>query len=124
MQGYVAAATEAALQARQVADRWHLFENASAAFLAAVRSEMPGLRRALAQTGQIDPETLARAERLQWDGAQIREALHRKILDLAEQGMPIKRMARTTGVSRQTIRKVLRGQCQDIFRGRGSSLDT
>ena len=46
--GYVAAATEAAPQAQQVADRWHLFENASAAFLAAVRMEMPGLRRILA----------------------------------------------------------------------------
>ncbi|WP_079730977.1 MULTISPECIES: ISL3 family transposase [Novosphingobium] len=121
--GYIAAATEAAPQARQVADRWHLFENASAAFLAAVRSEMPCLRRALAPSGPIDPETLTRAERLQWDGAQVREALNRQILELAEQGMPIKRMARMTGVSRQTIRKVLRGQRHDTFRSRGSSLD-
>jgi transposase len=67
--GYGAAATEAAPQARQVADRWHLFENASAAFLAAVRSEMPRLRQALVPSGPIDPATLTRAERLQWDGA-------------------------------------------------------
>ncbi len=39
--GYGAAAGEAAPRARRVADRWHLFEKASAAFLAAVLSEMP-----------------------------------------------------------------------------------
>ena len=121
--GYVAAATEAAPQARQVADRWHLFENASAAFLAAVRSEMPCLRRALAPSGPIDPATLTRAERLQWDGAQVREALNQQIVDLAGQGVPIRVMARTTGTSRQTIRKILRGQHHDTFRNRQSSLD-
>jgi transposase len=106
-----------------VADRWHLFENASAAFLAAVRSEMPCLRRALAPTGPIDPVTLTRAERIQWDGYQLREALNRQIIDLAGQGVPIRVMARTTGVSRKTIRKVLRGQRHDTFRTRQSSLD-
>ena len=121
--GYVAAATEAAPQAQQVADRWHLFENASAAFLAAVRMEMPGLRRILAPSGPVDPATLTRADRLQWDGAQIREALNRQILDLASQGTPIRVMAHTTGVSRQTIRKILRGQRHDTFRSRESSLD-
>jgi len=121
--GYGAAATEAAPQARQVADRWHMFENASAAFLAAVRSEMPCLRRALAPAGPVDPATLTRAERIQWDGAQLREVLNRQIVDLAGRGVPIKAMARTTGVSRQTIRKILRGQRHDTFRQRQSSLD-
>jgi len=121
--GYVAAATEAAPQAQQVADRWHLFENASAAFLAAVRSKMPCLRRALAPSEPVDPATLTRAERLQWDGAQIRETLNRLISDLAGQGVPIRAMARTTGVSRQTIHKILRGQRHDTYRNRQSSLD-
>jgi len=121
--GYGAAASEAAPQAQQVADRWHLFENASAAFLAAVRSEMPCLRRALAPTGPVDRATLTRAERIQWDGYQLREALNRQIIDLAGQGVPIRAMARTTGVSRKTIRKVLRGQRHDTFRTRQSSLD-
>ena len=80
---YVAAATEAAPRARQVADRWHLFENASAACLPAVRSEIPSLRRALSPSGPVDPATLTRAERLQWDGVQIQETLNRQILDLA-----------------------------------------
>lgn len=106
-----------------MADRWHPFENASAAFLAAVRSEMPCLRRALAPSGPVDPATMTRAERLQWGGAQIRETLNRQILDLADQGVPIRVMARTTGVSRQTIRKILRGQRHDTFRNRQSSLD-
>jgi len=121
--GYVAVATEAAAQARQVADRWHLFENASAAFLTAVRSEMPCLRRALAPSAPVDTATLTRAERLQWDGAQIREALNRQIQDLAGQGVPIRVMARTTGIPRQTIRKILRGQHHDTFRNRQCSLD-
>jgi transposase-like protein len=62
-------------------------------------------------------------ERLQWDGAQIRETLNRQILDLAGQGVPIRVMARTTGVLRQTIRKILRGQRHDTFRNRQRSLD-
>ncbi|MEZ0135672.1 helix-turn-helix domain-containing protein [Novosphingobium resinovorum] len=45
------------------------------------------------------------------------------MIDLAAQGIPIKAMARATGVSRQTIRKVLRGQRHDTFRSRESSLD-
>jgi transposase len=121
--GYGAAAAEAAPQAQQVADRWHLFENASAAFLAAVRSEMPRLRKALSPEKPVDPETLSKAERLRWEAAVTREAVNSQILALAAQGTPLKAMARTTGVSRQTIRKIVRGQRHDIFRTRQSSLD-
>ena len=121
--GYGAAAAEAAPQARQVADRWHLFENASAAFLSAVRSELPRLRRALSPERLVDPETLSKAERIQWDAAMIREAVNGQVPALASQGVPVKVMARTTGLSRQTIRKIVRGQRHDIFRTRQSSLD-
>ena len=121
--GYGAAASEAAPQARQVADRWHLFENASAAFLSAVRSELPRLRKALSPEKPVDPETLSKAERLQWEAAETREAVNIQILALAAQGTPLKAMARETGVSRQTIRKIVRGQRHDIFRTRQSSLD-
>ena len=47
--GYAGAVAEAAPQATQVADRWHLMENASAAFLQAVRSVLGPIRRASAQ---------------------------------------------------------------------------
>ena len=121
--GYGAAAADAAPQARQVADRWHLFENASAAFLAAVRSELPRLRKALSPERPVDPETLSKAERIQWETAMTREAVNGQVLALALQGVPLKGMARTTGLSRQTIRKIVRGQRHDIFRTRQSSLD-
>ena len=74
--GYGAAAAEAAPQARQVADRWHLFENASAAFLSAVRSELPRLRKALSPETPVDPETLSKAERIGWEAAVTREAVN------------------------------------------------
>jgi hypothetical protein len=47
------------------------------------------------------------------------EAVNEQILALAAQGTPLKAMARTTGLSRQTIR----GQRHDVFRTRQSSLD-
>lgn len=62
--GYAGAAAEAAPQAVQVADRWHLMENASAAFLGAVRSVLGPIRCALG-TGTVDPGLLSAAERLQ-----------------------------------------------------------
>jgi len=121
--GYGSAAAEAAPQARQVADRWHLFENASAAFLAAVRSELPRLRKALSPETPVDPETWSKAERIQREAAATREAVNSQVLALAAQGVPLKAIARTTGLSRQTIRKIARGQRHDMFRTRQSSLD-
>ncbi len=55
--GYGQAATRAAPQAVQVADRWHLMENASAVFLEAVRRSMRAIRMALGSTA-IDPALL------------------------------------------------------------------
>lgn len=121
--GYGAAAAEAAPQARQVADRWHLFENASVAFLSAVRSELPRLRKVFSPETPVDPETLSKAELIQWEAAMARQAINSQVLALAAQGVPLKAMARTTGLSRQTIRKIVRGQRHDLFRTRLSSLD-
>jgi hypothetical protein len=56
-------ATRAAPQALQVADRWHLMENANAALLEAVRRSMRSIRMALGSTA-IDPGLLTHAERL------------------------------------------------------------
>jgi transposase len=59
--------TRALPQAVQVADRWHLMENSSAAFLGAVRRSMRVIRTAIGAT-TINPELLTCAERLQYEG--------------------------------------------------------
>ena len=72
--GYGQAATRAVPQAVQVADRWHLMENASAAFLEAVRRSMRPIRLALGST-IIDPTLLTHAERLQHEGCGGRKLM-------------------------------------------------
>jgi len=64
--GYGEAAAKALPQAVQVADRWHLMENASRAFLDAVRKSMRQIRSAIGAT-TIDPKLLTAAERLQYE---------------------------------------------------------
>jgi transposase len=51
--GYRQAATDGRPDAVQVADRWHLMENASAAFLNAVRRSMHAVRKAVARGRSI-----------------------------------------------------------------------
>ncbi len=60
--GYIQAATEDRPEAIQVADRWHLMGNASAAFLAAVQRLMRTIRTAVG-AGVVDPALLSCAER-------------------------------------------------------------
>jgi len=61
--GYGEAVAKALPDAIQVADRWHLMENASAAFLDAVRKSMRAIRSATG-TPTITPELLTSAEKL------------------------------------------------------------
>ena len=65
--GYGEATAKALPHAMQVADRWHLMENASRAFLDAVRKSMCQIRSAIGAT-TIDPKLLTAAERLQYEG--------------------------------------------------------
>jgi transposase len=120
--GYGQAVTRARPEALQVADRWHLLENASAAFLDAVRRLMAAIRRAVGTTA-IDPALLTRAERLQYDGYLRREQTNAAILGLAKGGMATRVIVRHTGCSRKTVRQVLRGERSDVFRCRTSSLE-
>jgi transposase len=70
--GYGEAASKALPNAIQVADRWHLMENASSAFLDAVRKSMSSIRSAIGAT-TVDPELLTCAEKLQYEGYLRRE---------------------------------------------------
>lgn len=120
--GYGEAAGRALPQAVQVADRWHLIENASAAFLAAVRKSMTSIRIAVG-AGPIDPELLTCAERIQYEGHLRRQAATAAIVALAQQGIPIKQIARRIGYSRKLVRNAVRGLTGDVFRPRQNSLE-
>jgi transposase len=106
----------------QVADRWHLMENASRAFLDAVRKSMRQIRTVIGAT-TIDPKLLTAAERLQYEGYLRREETNAAILSLSKNGLPIKQIVRQTGHSRKLVRHVIRGERNDVFRTRQSSLD-
>jgi transposase len=120
--GYAVAAQRALPHAIQVADRWHLMENASSAFLDAVRKSMRQIRTAIG-TSVIDPALLTFAEKLQYEGYLRREETNAAILSLSKRGIAIKEIVRRTGYSRGLIRKILRGQRSDVFRVRQSSLE-
>ncbi len=120
--GYALAAAKALPKATQVADRWHLMENASRAFLDAVRKSMRHIRTAIG-AATINPDLLTAAERIQYEGYLRREDSNAAILGLANDGTTIKEIVRRTGYSRGLVRRVLRGQRSDIFRVRESSLE-
>ena len=87
--GYGEAAARALPQAVQIADRWHLMENASAAFLNTVRKSMNAIRTALGATS-VNLALLTCAERIQYEGYLRREDTNAAILRQAETGVPIK----------------------------------
>ena len=120
--GYGEAAAKALPDAVQVADRWHLMENASAAFLNAVRRSMRVIRTAIGAT-TINPELLTRAERLQYEGYLRRKQTNAAIMALVRDAVPLKEIVRRTGHSRKLVRQVSRGESTDVFRTRQSTLD-
>lgn len=72
----------------QVADRWHLLENASAAFLSAVHKAMPAIRKAFGSTVN-NPALLTAVERLQYEGFQRRKLTNQMVRSMVKDGMPI-----------------------------------
>jgi transposase len=120
--GYGAAAARGRPDAVQVADRWHLMENASAAFLLAVRRRMRDVRRAFGQDA-VELATLTAAERIQYEGWKRRAAEQETIHSLHTEGIGIKEIVRRTGRSRKLARDVLRGGRTEPFRPRASSLE-
>lgn len=65
--GCVQATAQALPHADQVADRRHLMENASQAFLDAVRKSMRQVRVTIG-TATVNPKLLTAAERLHYEG--------------------------------------------------------
>ena len=120
--GYARAVDKALPHAVQIADRWHLMENASRAFLDAVRKSMRQIRRAVGAM-TINPALLTAAERVQYEGYLHREDTNTAILTLAKDGIAIKEIVRRTGHSRGLVRHVLRGDRSDVFRMRETSLE-
>jgi transposase len=119
---YGEAATKGAPQAIQVADRWHLVENASAAFLDIVRQHMRQIRETL-RANVVDPATLTCAERRQWEGYRTRKEITDAVLALARAGTSIKEIVRRLGLARMTVRRIVRGGGTDVFRSRMSTLE-
>lgn len=97
--GYGGAVSPGLPDAVQVAERWHLPENASTAFLAAVQRNMTAIRKATG-TRTLDPKLLTAAEKLRYEGFQRRQQANRMVRRMAGDGMPIKRIVRLTGLSR------------------------
>ena len=120
--GYGAAAAQGRPEATQVADRWHLMENASAAFLIAVKRRMRDVRRAFGRD-TVEPATLTAAERIQYDGWTRRAAEEETIRALRAEGVGVKEIVRRTGRSRKLVREVIRGGRTEPFRPRASSLE-
>lgn len=120
--GYGEAAAKALPDAVQVADRWHLMENPSAAFLNAVRRSMRVIRAAIGAT-TINPKLLTCAERLQYEGYLRRKQTNAAIMELVRDAVPLKEIVRRTGHSRKLVRQVSRGESTDVFRTRQSTLD-
>ena len=119
---YGEAASKGAPQAIQIADRWHLAENASGAFLDVVRQQMRTIREVLASSAP-DPSNLTSAERRQWEGFQRRKETTDAVLALTRAGTPIKAVVRQLGLARMTVRRIVRGGGIDMFRTRISSLE-
>lgn len=120
--GYGEAAARALPNAVQVADRWHLMENASAAFLEAVRRSMRGIRTAMGAT-TINPKLLTCAEKIRYQGYLRRQDAHAAVAALVSNGVPLKEIVRRTGHSRSLVRQISRGGGTGIFRTRQSTLD-
>jgi transposase len=96
--GYAVPAQRALPHAVQVADRWHLMENASQAFLDAVRKSMRQIRSSIG-AATVDPALLTFAEKLRYEGYLRREETNAAILSLSQQGIAIKEIVRRTGYS-------------------------
>ena len=140
--GYADGGRRGAPDAIHVADQWPLLENCSAAVLEAVKRNMPALRAAAQSADQLTssapavaavivpptadpnvPPPLTSAQRLQWEGWQRRVQVHGEVMRLHQQGVPVRHIARDLALSRNTVRRWMRGEQPELHRPRMHSLD-
>jgi transposase len=136
--GYADGGRRGAPDAVHVADRWHLLENCSAAVLDAVKRHLPAIRAAAQPTADAPvtaavvgasalnptgPPPMTSAQRLQWQGWQQRVRVHGDVMQLHHQGVPVRQIARELALSRNTVRRWLRGEQPELHRPRMHSLD-
>ena len=99
-------------------------ENASAAFLDAVRRSMRAIRVAIGATTLNPEKSPTCAESLRYQGYLRRRDAHAAIAALVGNGVPsLKEIVRRTGHSRNLVRQISRGGGNDVFRTRQSTLD-
>ena len=146
---YSQAASEAASQAQQVADRWHLLKNVREAIERVFERHLPVITEAL-KPADPDPITMADASsRDQPDPATSTEPVRQesspaptpasprqeaalakrqrrvgrfeRVHELRRQGMPIRQIARELDLSRKSVRRYLRRErCPDWRPGRAT----
>jgi transposase len=86
------------------------------------RQNMHAIRKSSA-TDDIDPALLSCAERKRWENFQHRKKTVDAVLQLLEQGTPLKQITRRLNLARQTVRRIARGGGLEVFRSRGSILE-
>ena len=114
--GYGEAIAKALPHADQVADRWHLMENASRAFLDAVSKSMRQIRKAVG-SAIIDPKLLTYAERLQYDGYLRRQETNETILELSNRASQSSRSSSAPGIAASSSAASC-ASASDVFRVR------
>ena len=146
---YSQAATEAAPEAQQVADRWHLLKNVREAVERLLERHLPTITNALEpvdldpgspadaapgdeprpatatepihQESQATPTAASPRQEVALAKRQRRVERFERVHELHRQGMPIRQIARELDMSRKSVRRYLRRQiCPDWRPGRAT----
>jgi transposase len=127
--GYAEGARRGAPQAIQVADRWHLFANCSAAFLDVVKRLRPTITAARKEIGATNVSLpsgrspMTAAERRSFLVWQRRMSQCTEARQLAADGIGIREVSRRLAVARNTVRRWVRGTDPEMRPPRRRSLD-